>query len=164
MTIEARHLLLGVLLLLLGWIAVLALVLRFGGPAPAALVVWPPEGFLRALPPDVSVTSRNALGLTARGGRGPCGRALRGRRAARAAGRARGLPGPLSRRQPLAGSSLRTFPGRGRGRKSDLPEPWSGVALDADNGQGEVRGDLQASATARSEKHAGAPGRVPVRT
>jgi len=68
MTIKARHLLLGVLLLLLGWIAVLALVLRFGGPAPAALVVWPPEGFLRVLPSDVSVTSRNALGLTARGG------------------------------------------------------------------------------------------------
>ncbi len=68
MTIRPRHLLLGVPLLLLGWIAVLALVLRLGGPAPAALVVLPPEGFLRALPSEVSVTSRNALGLTAKGG------------------------------------------------------------------------------------------------
>jgi hypothetical protein len=68
MTIRVRHLLLGVPLLLLGWLAVLALVLRLGGPAPAALVVWPPEGFLNALPREVSVTSRNVLGLTARGG------------------------------------------------------------------------------------------------
>jgi hypothetical protein len=68
MTIRPRHLVLAVPLLLLGWIAVLALVLRLGGPAPAALVLLPPEGFLRALPPEVSVTARNALGLTARGG------------------------------------------------------------------------------------------------
>ena len=68
MTIRARHLLLGLPLLLLGWIAILALVLRLGGPAPAALVVLPTEGFLQALPPGVSVTSRNALGLTVRGG------------------------------------------------------------------------------------------------
>ena len=68
MTIRLRHLLTGVPLLLAGWIAVLALVMRLGGPAPAALVVLPPEGFLRALPPGISVTSRNALGLTAKGG------------------------------------------------------------------------------------------------
>lgn len=68
MTIRPRHLLLGAALACLGWVAVLALVLRLGGPAPAALVVLPPEGFLPALPPGVSVTSRNALGLTARGG------------------------------------------------------------------------------------------------
>jgi hypothetical protein len=68
MTIRPRHLLLGGLLVPLGWIAVLALVLRLGGPAPAVLVVWPPEGLLGSLPPDVSVTARNALGLTARGG------------------------------------------------------------------------------------------------
>lgn len=68
MTIKPRHLLLGLPLLLLGWIAVLALVLRLGGPAPAALVVLPPDGFLAALPSGISVTSRNALGLTAKGG------------------------------------------------------------------------------------------------
>lgn len=68
MTIRARHVLLGALLALVGWIALLALVLRLGGPAPAALVIWPPDGFLAALPPDVSVTARNALGLSARGG------------------------------------------------------------------------------------------------
>lgn len=68
MTIRARHLLLGLPLLLLGWIAVLALTMRLGGPAPAALVVLPPEGLLGALPPEVRVTARNALGLTVRGG------------------------------------------------------------------------------------------------
>ena len=68
MTIRMRDLALGIPLLLLGWIAVLALVLRLGGPAPAALVLLPPEGFLRALPAGVAVTSGNALGLTVRGG------------------------------------------------------------------------------------------------
>ena len=67
MTIEPRHLLIGLPLLLLGWITVLALVMRLGGPAPAALVILPPEQFLSALPPEVSITSRNALGLTAKG-------------------------------------------------------------------------------------------------
>ncbi len=70
MTIRFRDLLLGVLVLLLAWVAVLALVLRLGGPAPAALVLLPPEGFLGALPEDVAVTGRNALALTVRGGDG----------------------------------------------------------------------------------------------
>ncbi len=70
MTIRLRDLLLGVLVLLLAWVAVLALVLRLGGPAPAALVLLPPEGFLGALPEDVAVTGRNALALTVRGGDG----------------------------------------------------------------------------------------------
>ena len=68
MTIRARDLALGAALLLASWIAVLALVLRLGGPAPSALVLMPPDGFLRALPADVTVTSANALGLTVRGG------------------------------------------------------------------------------------------------
>ena len=68
MTIRGRHLLIGTALLILGWIAVLALVLRLGGPAPAALVLWPSEGFLAHLPAEVAVTDRNALGLTVRGG------------------------------------------------------------------------------------------------
>ncbi len=70
MTIRLRDLLLGAMVLLLAWVAVLALVLRLGGPAPAALVVLPPHGFLRALPPDVAVTGRSALALTVRGGEG----------------------------------------------------------------------------------------------
>jgi hypothetical protein len=50
------------------WLAVLALALRLGAPAPAVLVPWPPDGLLGRLPPGVSVTDRNALGLTVRGG------------------------------------------------------------------------------------------------
>ena len=68
MTIRGRHLLTGVPLLLLGWITFLALVMWLGCPAPAALVVLPPEGFRPALPPQVCVTYRNVFGLTARGG------------------------------------------------------------------------------------------------
>jgi hypothetical protein len=68
MTIRPRHLLLGAPLVLLGWLGVIALVLRLGGAAPEVLVVLPPDGFLGVLPREVSVTSRNALGLTARGG------------------------------------------------------------------------------------------------
>ncbi len=70
MTIRLRDLALGLPLLLLAWVAVLALVLRLGGPAPAALVLLPPEGFHGALPEDVAVTGRNALALTVRGGDG----------------------------------------------------------------------------------------------
>jgi hypothetical protein len=70
MTIRLRHLALALPFVLAGWIAVLALVLRLGGAAPAALVVMPPEGFLRALPVGVSVMDANALGLTVRGGDG----------------------------------------------------------------------------------------------
>ncbi|WP_210528608.1 hypothetical protein [Rubellimicrobium arenae] len=69
MTIRPIQLLLGLLLAGLGWIAVLALVLRLGGPAPAVLVVLPPPGFLQEVPPDVTITDRNALGLVARGSR-----------------------------------------------------------------------------------------------
>ena len=54
-------------LAVVGWLAVLALVLRLGGPAPAALVLWPPQDFFARLPATVAVTDRNALGLTVRG-------------------------------------------------------------------------------------------------
>jgi hypothetical protein len=62
-----RALLLALPLVLLGWVAVLALVLRLGGPAPAALVVLPPGGFWDRLPHGIAVTDRNALGVTLRG-------------------------------------------------------------------------------------------------
>lgn len=67
MTIRVRDLALGLPLLLLGWVLVLALVLRLGGPAPAALVLLPPQGFWDALPAGVAILSRNALGVTVRG-------------------------------------------------------------------------------------------------
>lgn len=53
-------------LLLGAWVAVLALVMRLGGPAPAALVVLPPEGFLARLPPSVALADEGLLGLTVR--------------------------------------------------------------------------------------------------
>lgn len=68
MTIKPRHVLLALPLVILGWIAVMALVLRLGGPAPAALVLWPPAEFLARLPADIALTDRNALGLTVQGG------------------------------------------------------------------------------------------------
>lgn len=53
-------------LLLGAWVAVLALVMRLGGPAPAALVVLPPEGLLARLPPAVTLADEGPLGLTVR--------------------------------------------------------------------------------------------------
>ena len=49
-----------------GRFAVLALVLRLGAPAPAALVVLPPEGFWTRLPSSVAVTGQGSLGVTVR--------------------------------------------------------------------------------------------------
>jgi hypothetical protein len=38
-----------------GWVAVLALVMRLGGAAPAAPVLFPPAGLVAALPEGVAV-------------------------------------------------------------------------------------------------------------
>ena len=57
-------------LLLLGWIGTLALVMRLGGDAPAALVMFPPEGLVRQLPVGVAVVSAGPVSLTLRGGDG----------------------------------------------------------------------------------------------
>ncbi|GAB1378751.1 hypothetical protein [Pararhodobacter aggregans] len=61
-----RRLLLALPILLLGWIATLALVMRLGGEAPAAFVPFPPQGLLSALPGDVAVTGRSPVSLTLR--------------------------------------------------------------------------------------------------
>ena len=42
--------------------------MRLGGPAPAALVPWPPDGFLGRLPAAVALTGATPLGLTLEGG------------------------------------------------------------------------------------------------
>jgi hypothetical protein len=57
-------------LVALGWIGTLALVLRLGGEAPGALVMFPPEGFLRSLPDGVAVVSAGPVSVTLRGGEG----------------------------------------------------------------------------------------------
>ena len=53
--------------MLAGWLAVLALVLRLGGDAPGAFIPFPPAGLLQALAGDVSVTGHSALSVTLSG-------------------------------------------------------------------------------------------------
>ena len=50
----------------IGWIAILALVMRLGGDAPAAFVPFPPADLLSALPADVAITGRSPISLTLR--------------------------------------------------------------------------------------------------
>ncbi len=64
-----RRVLLALPLLLGAWLAVLALAMRLGAPAPAALVVLPPEGFWARLPPSVALADQGPLGLTVRSDR-----------------------------------------------------------------------------------------------
>lgn len=66
MSTTTRRLLLAAPLALGGWLAVLALVMRLGGPAPAALVVLPPEGMLARLPAAVALADQGPFGLTVR--------------------------------------------------------------------------------------------------
>jgi hypothetical protein len=68
MTTDIRPWLVALPLVALGWIGTLALVLRLGGAAPAALVMFPPDGLVRALPADVSVVSSGPVSVTLRGG------------------------------------------------------------------------------------------------
>lgn len=66
MTIDLRRLSV-VPLVLTGWIAVLALVMRIDGSAPAALVILPPDGLLQGLPDGVAVLSETMGTLTLSG-------------------------------------------------------------------------------------------------
>lgn len=68
MTIDLRWWLIAVPLVGVGWIGTLALVMALGGEAPAALVMFPPEGLIRALPDGVSVVSLSPVSVTLRGG------------------------------------------------------------------------------------------------
>ena len=52
----------------LGWIGTLALVMRLGGDAPAALVILPPAGMIAALPEGVAIIDAGPASLTLRGG------------------------------------------------------------------------------------------------
>ena len=73
MTTDAPRWLVALPLVALGWIGTLALVMRLGGEAPAALVILPPEGLIRALPAGVSVVSAGPVSVTLRGGAGLVG-------------------------------------------------------------------------------------------
>jgi hypothetical protein len=68
MTTDLKPWLIALPLVALGWVGTLTLVMRLGGDAPAALVMFPPEGLVRALPPGVSVVSSGPVSLTLRGG------------------------------------------------------------------------------------------------
>lgn len=68
MTIRPMRWLIALPLVALGWIGTLALVMRLGGDAPAALVLMPPDGLIRALPEGVSVVSNGPVSVTLQGG------------------------------------------------------------------------------------------------
>ena len=55
----------GLPVLAAAWLALLALVLRLGAPAPAVLVLFPPAGFVSAIG-NAQVTSASAFSLTLR--------------------------------------------------------------------------------------------------
>ncbi len=57
-------------LVLSGWIGTLAVVMRLGGDAPAALVMFPPEGFISQLPQGIAVVSAGPVSVTLSGGDG----------------------------------------------------------------------------------------------
>ena len=59
-----RRLAVFVPLIFLGWIAVMALVMRFSDAAPAAVVVLPSEGFVERLPKDVAILAITPVSLT----------------------------------------------------------------------------------------------------
>jgi hypothetical protein len=66
MTIDGRWLL-ALPMVGLGWIGTLALVMRLGGEAPAALVLFPPEGLVGNLPEGVAVVSAGLVSVTLQG-------------------------------------------------------------------------------------------------
>jgi hypothetical protein len=70
MTTELRGWLLALPLIALGWLGTLALVMRLGGETPAALVLFPPEGLVAALPDGVAVVGAGPVSLTLAGGEG----------------------------------------------------------------------------------------------
>lgn len=66
MTIDLRLWLMALPLVGLGWLVVLAVVMRLAG-APAAMVLLPPEGLISALPDGVAVVSAGPVSVTLRG-------------------------------------------------------------------------------------------------
>lgn len=51
-------------LVFIGWIAVMALVMRFSDAAPAAVVIFPPADFIAHLPEDTGILAAGPLHLT----------------------------------------------------------------------------------------------------
>lgn len=61
-----RRVLIAIPILLLGWIATLATVMRAGGEAPAAFVPFPSAALIENLPQDIAITGRSPISLTLR--------------------------------------------------------------------------------------------------
>jgi hypothetical protein len=59
-----NRILLTVAFVFVGWIAVMALVMRFSDAAPAAVVPWPTRAFLHDLPPQAAILDVNGLAVT----------------------------------------------------------------------------------------------------
>lgn len=59
-----RRLIIALPLLLVAWLAILAIVLRAGGTAPAVFVPFPPDGLLASLSGNVAVTGASPVSLT----------------------------------------------------------------------------------------------------
>jgi len=59
-----KRVLLAMLVVFVGWIAVMALVMRFSDEAPAAVVLWPTKAFLHDLPAEAAIVDVNGLAVT----------------------------------------------------------------------------------------------------
>lgn len=59
-----RRVLIAVPFVLFGWIAVMALVMRFSDAAPAAVVVFPTADVIAGLPDDAGILGMNRWALT----------------------------------------------------------------------------------------------------
>ena len=70
MITDLRRLALALPVVLVAWIALLALVMRLSGQAPAALAILPPGGMLAAVPQGAAVTSAGPYSVTVSGGAG----------------------------------------------------------------------------------------------
>lgn len=61
-----RRLALAIPIMLIGWIATLAIVMAAGGTAPAAFVPFPSAAMIEALPADIAITGSSPMSLTLR--------------------------------------------------------------------------------------------------
>ncbi len=59
-----NRILMVLLLVFVGWIATMAVVMRFSDAAPAAVVPWPTRHFLINLPTQASILDVNGLAIT----------------------------------------------------------------------------------------------------
>ena len=64
MSTTIKRLLIALPLVFAGWIAVMAVVMRFSDVAPAAVVPFPPSGLVAALPDDAAILDLGPVSLT----------------------------------------------------------------------------------------------------